>query len=75
VGGAQGGAREPSWRFLPSVVGWRFIEGSAKEIHGRGKGSSRNVRHKQPVTQQVEFVGTTLEPGALKGDQRAEGRL
>src|SRR5262249_17058330 len=48
-GDAQGGVRQPSWRFLLTVDGCGFIEGSAKEIHGRAGGSSRNVRHKQPV--------------------------
>src|SRR5262249_12026538 len=34
---------------VPPRLMMRFVEGSAKEIHGRGKGSSRNVWYKQPV--------------------------
>src|SRR5262249_11011763 len=42
----KAGSREPSWcgRYEELCYG-----GSASQTHGRGKGSSRNVRYKQPV--------------------------
>src|SRR5262245_20131389 len=48
-GGAQGGAREPSWRFLRTLLYEVLSRAPLSKHTGRAKGSSQNVRHKQPI--------------------------
>jgi hypothetical protein len=68
-GGTQGGAREPSWRFLRTLVYEVLSRAPLSKHTGRAKGSSQNVRHKQPIRHPL------LEASAALTDwtQRAGG--